>query len=476
MNKKINYGALTSVVLIVVLLVMSSINMITVSDLKNTINKKDNIIATKDADITKMTTEIATLNQNLIDAKGATKAISELAAEEDTSEFKHLIDGYFIGDVINEDLSDRELSLFDGEIEYDDEDYNADEYVIVGGKFVANEDDMDSNVYMSFNKGDIMYSFVFEDTLDFDSEESLKFNFLGEELEVTEWENDKITIKMADEMIIAEGDTISVDNNSVFLDMVMEDSIWVTVNEESEKIKEGDCKKIDNMEVCVSSILYSEKNTRVSKAIVSIASDVEEEIESGDQYMDSEWSWYINYDSRTIGLVLSEDFEDLDEDFKPLGTGDSLCLPNKYVCMEFAGLSNEDFSDIDFRYDLSDDETKITGDFENGTEDVEEIIINSSGMYYEDDDDIIIKITSVDLKDSDVILSYDGNNIALEDIIMPRNLSIVEINANVFDEEGTYRSVYGSIAELDDDLESNEDNEVSVSIPEEKLELSFFMY
>lgn len=474
MNKKINYGVILSIVLVIALLVSIGIGNNKINGLEDTITNKDDIISGKDSDITKMASEISTLNQNLVDATIVTDAgVEEEVVEE--SVYMYIVDGYSIGDTINEDFSDRELSLFDGEIEYDNEDYDANEYVVVGGKFVVNEDDFGSDVYMAFSEGDIAYNFVFEDEFEF-GDGALKFNFLGEEIEVSEFDGDEITIKTTDEMIISEGETIEIDNNSIFLDMVMDGSIWITVNGESEKIVEDKCEKVGKVEVCVSEVLYSEKDTRVSKAIVAVASDVEESIESGDQYGDSEWSWYVDYTSKTIGLVLSEDFEDLDEDFTPLAVGDKLCLPNEYVCIEFGGLSDEEMSDIELEYDESDDETKISGDFEYDNEDVDELIVNSSGMYYEDEDDNMVKVTSVDFKNSDVVLEYNGNRIIMGDVKVKRDVSDIKINGELFTDDGSYRSVYGSIVDIDNELESNEDNEVSVSIPEEKLELSFFMY
>ena len=262
MNKKINYGVFASIILAIILVISLGVNSVTIGNLEDNIGEKDIVIAEKDVNIANIATEVSTLNQKLLEIQTVTtEAEAEVEAESLIS--MYLLDGYSIGVLDTETLSDRELSLFDGEVEYDDEDYDAAEYILIGGEFVVNEDDMNADVYMAFEEGDIEYQFVFEDDFNFNGEDSLKFNFLGEEIEVTEWSEDSITVKMADEMIIVEGETVSVDDNTILLDMVMDDAIYLTVNGESEKINEDDCEKVADVEICVSDVLYSEKSTVV---------------------------------------------------------------------------------------------------------------------------------------------------------------------------------------------------------------------
>lgn len=501
MNKKINYGMIFSVVLAVMLLVGAGLYVNDTSGLKNDIQNrdevitdKDNALLVKDTEISNLVNEVTSLSQNVVEAVDlVTDNVIDTVVDVVES-VGYLIDELSIDSSIEDEfdnpLTDRELNLFDGKVEFidedgDDEDYNMDEYLTLSDiVLTVNEEDYNENVYAVVSEDAIEYKVVFEGDLNtslIDEDNTLVFNFLGEQIEIVEWDETEVTFKKATEVMVDEGESIVVDGVTVLLDMVMDDSVYVTVNGDSEKINEGDTKKVGGIEVYASEVLYTEKNSRVSKAILAIGTDVEETVEDSDEYEDSIYNFII--DESSIGLTLAENFNsDLDDededDYKPLGYGDKICLPNDYVCVEFVGLSDEEYSEYELDYD-SDGELTITGDFEDGTDDVDELIIDSDGMYYEDEDDNkgLHYVDNVTLKDSELVLSYGNASkiVTIDgDIEMPMNLSNIDFG-NVETEEGTYRSIYGSIIELKDDLE-DEDNELSILVPEERVELSFLVY
>ena len=277
-------------------------------------------------------------------------------------------------------------------------------------------------------------------------------------------------------MIVAEGDEIIVDNYTIVLDMVMDDSVYVISNGEAKKIKEGSSARIGGVEVYVSEVLYTEKSTRVSKAILSIGDDVEETVSDEEEYGESIFEWIIG--NRTIGVVLAEEFKDLDENNMPLAIGDVICLPNDYICVKLDEMSDEDYSEYTFEYDNDSSELKISGDFEVGFDDVDELIVNTSGIYYENEEGNMQNANEAILKDSDATFNYNTTTytISIEDVVVALNVSYVNFGFDDESNEGSYRSIYGSIVELDNDLEIGEDNEVSISVPEEQVELSFRFY
>lgn len=441
----------------------------------------------KDTEISNLQNQINDLT--VIEPTEDTSASSSTTSATQTG---YIIDGYSINGTVEEDLSDREINLFDGKVEFDDEDYNMDEYVYLSDiKLTVNEEDFNEDVYTVVKEGAIEYKVVFDNDLDtslITRDNSLVFNFLGEQIEIIDFNDDDVTFKKASEVIIAESDTITIDGTVVLLDMVESDFVYVTVNGDSEKITEFDTKKVGGIEVYVSEILYSSKESRVSKAVLAIGDEVEETIENGEEYAEDS-IFNLVFDENFIGLVLNEDFDDdLDEDedaYKPLGYGDNICLPNDYVCVEFNDLSDEEYSEYNFDYDFDDKETEIRGDFEVGTEDVDTLLINETGMFYEDEEGDLQDASSVivKLKDSEETISFDKNTSEItigteENLVIPMDISKVEIDSNDKVEEGKYRSIYGSVVEINDDLDEDpeDDKELSILVPEEQVELSFLVY
>ncbi len=496
MNKKINWGIIASIILFLILVIGGISNSNIKSDLRDTIDSKD-------ADMSAMALELASIEQGILDIaeEAATDAVTE--AIEDNLLIDIIDYVSKIGDGFNEILSDRDLNLIDSKIEFidedgDDEDFNIDGYVNVKNIVTAiNKEDFNEDVYAVVSKDSIEYTIVFEDSLlteNISKDNPLVFDFLGKRIEVVDWDDDEVTLLKAEEVLIKEGESVVVDNTTILLDMVMSGSVYVTVNSESEKINEGDTEKVGGIEVYVSEVLYTEKETRVSMAVLSIGNDVEETVKADDEYEeDSIWNWIISSESgtdgATIGLTLGVDFDsDLDDndedDYKPLAYGESICLPNDYVCVEFVGLSDEEYSEYSFDYDESENETEITGEFEVDNEDVDTLVINDFGMYYEDEEGDLQDATNVTvtLRDSELILEYDIANIITiigdKNITIPMNLSNVDFGYGEEVDEGKYRSIYGSIVEIKDDLDENleDDKELSILIPEEQIEVSFLVY
>ena len=158
---------------------------------------------------------------------------------------KSLIDKIFLDDFseMNTTLSDREVkTLFDGEVEFDDENYDVEEIVILNGlEVLANEKDFEGIPYLVIPKDSIEYKVVFDDTLnisEIDEDETLVFNFLGFEVKLSKWDNGEITFSKGKMYPLNEGESVVVDGKTILLDMVLEDAVYVKVGEESKKVKE----------------------------------------------------------------------------------------------------------------------------------------------------------------------------------------------------------------------------------------------
>lgn len=449
---------------------------------------KDIIIADKD-------TIIANLTSQLV---GSTIGITN----DIKNSLGYLIEGIFLEqDNVNKKFSNRELNLFDGEIEFDNEDYNAEEFFIVSDlKLNANEEDFEGVPYLMFNENSLIYVFEVEekftnligykdDEVDH-SDETFKFNFLGEEVEVSEWTEKSITFTKGDEIYLDELESKTIGEDEIVLSSVFEKKIYVTVNGLEKRIGVGETAKFGDLEVYVSEIDF--KGYSDGRASLIIGEDIKNIIEHQDKYSeDSIWEWVIEQNS--IRLRLVENFKDLDEDFKPLADGESICLPNDYVCIRYDSVIETDRETYRFELDTEtlvegEDEVNvisIKGEFEVDLENPSEILIDESGdIWYEDDNYEYVKIGKniqftnsdfkldttlggqIDIKDdfgTEALFAYNWDNLNDEEEEV-----ISFADASINNDEDNYLTNFGVLLESPED--SYDGQEFSISVPEERLE------
>ena len=432
-----------------------------------------------------LNTEITTLKQEITDLK------TEEEEMEEKTLLGYLIDELFLGSVFAEDVfSDREVStLFDGEVEFDGKDYDAEEtFVLKDVELVANGNDFEGVPYMTFPEGAIEYKLEFETDLNtnlIDDDETLTFNFLGKEVTVSEWiVGNEVTFSQGEEHLLTEGSSVTINGKVVALTWVGSGAVYVTVDGDGAKIFEGKTKKISGLEIKAEDVLYTEKSGSESKAILVIGDEVSFEVENGEEYAeDSIWEWRITESS--IGLVLVEEFMELDEDFNALAPGESICLPNDYVCVVYNGVVEED-SEV-YTFELDGDFVEVIGNFEYGTKDYDKIYIhNETGLIYEDDntDDLIGE--EVKLGDTKMTLVFGvlykviriGNDEFFNEFVVSTNLQFANANKNSDNlvdwdcngEDENFLTDYGILVENPED--SCEDQEFRITVPEERLEAS----
>jgi len=357
-------------------------------------------------------------------------AMQETAAEQEAEEAelgqcRYVMDGLEIDVLVsNEELSDRELecALFDGDIEWDGDDYEAEEVLALTGlNLGSNYEDFGSDVCLELEAEGVYYSLVLEapadeecwGNLDWDGDELdlLEFSLLGEDVKLSNWECDTITFFKGSKHRVSEGDSLTVEYDgesyTMYFAIITEDSIFVEVGADSDEIDEGRSRVVGGLDIMVDAVLENEAGeTTPDMAIVYVGNDVEVTVEDGDEYEDdSPWAWSIGCNE--IGLMLVEDFDDPDDDdFPALCAGDVLCLPNDFLCIRFDGLLEEDYYTYDL--DLDAEMVRVQGDFELDIEDYDEVWCGD-GMFYEDDDAEDALASVLELKGSDVeIVCEDG--------------------------------------------------------------------
>ena len=115
MNKKINYGVIASVILVIVLLIGALASYGNSNDLKSTIDEqkesladKDNSLLSKDTEISSLVEQVTTLNQQVIDAVDTAEGSTGLV-DDAVSYIGKLFDKLFIGD----DLTDVSVTMYE---------------------------------------------------------------------------------------------------------------------------------------------------------------------------------------------------------------------------------------------------------------------------------------------------------------------------------------------------------------------------
>ncbi len=424
-------------------------------------------------------TEIATL-QNIITNFEDDVGPSGDNGDGEVKEFTgYVIDGLYLNSLLEDIYSDREVeTLFDGEVDFDGKDYDAEETLILNDiKLLANGNDFEGDVYMTVLEGAVEYKFEFENDLNtslINEDETLEFSFLGKEVEISDWSNDEITFTRGTEYPLDKDESVTYNEKVITLKYVVEKDAYVDVDGISEKIHLGDSEEVNGINIKVDDITYQSwvGGLQLATLIVS-GSEIESVVNSGEEYEeDSIWEWKISDNS--IGIILNTDFtrrdKDDDEDFPAIGEGESLCLPNDYVCIQFNGMDEEDTRE--FTIDEKNGFVRIRiedGSFSSGTSEYDVVYIGSDGTnywIYEDYDITSEKLTDIELEDTEVLLAVDSTtgSITIGDF----NVNFVLNKTNAGDDDIDYLTDYGILVINPED--SIDDNEFNIFVPEERLE------
>ena len=427
-------------------------------------NEVANAIAPLNTKISELETEIT----ELLVVKNETEKEEE--EEQEKIEAGYLIDGLFLEEAFNiETFSDRELvTLFDGKVDFDGEDYDAEEMLTLENLVLkANENDFEGISYLTVPTYAIEFALVFEDDLDtslIDDDETLTFKLFGNKVEISDWDLNEITFTRGTEHFLSEGDSITVDEKVIVLDMVLEDAVYVLVDGIGEKIEESDTETVNGVDIKVNEVLYTTKENQASKATLTIGEEVEITVSDGDEYEeDSIWEWVI--DTNTVGLVLIEEFTELEEDFSALTNGDKVCLPNEYACVLFNGVIEEDSEEYTFELDTKNtlEYVEVNGNFQNGIEDYDKIYVNTTGIY---DEDFDLIGTEVELGDTDLVLDMSTGDIVIENFEVNLDLNVTNVGTG----DENFLTDYGIL--VDNIEDSIENQEFRITVPQEKLEAS----
>lgn len=396
-----------------------------------------------------------------------------VASTSDLEERSYQFEEVGIGSSFSRVLTDNQLPLFDGEVTFDEEEYDAEEIISVSGDLVANKEDFGAKTFVEIPEGSVSYGILFEDALDtseISDDEELTFSFLGEDITVSSWDGDEVTFSQGVEYPLTEGDNVQVEGKQVTLVAAGDGYVFVAVDGVSKKVNEGQTKEINGLDVKVGEVLES-TSWRNGGATLTLGDEVELTVENGDEYVeDSPWEWEIT--SNYLGIRLAESYvdADADEEFRALSSGESLLSPNGYFSVKFDGLSQEAMFDYKFSPVTKEglDYVKLKGSFVSGLNDYDLLYVNSSGFYDEDLD--FVALSSVGLDDSELSLDLEGAGTTLEVGNMElalnfSSLAIDNMDFSSYDED--FLTSYGTVISSPED--SLEDEILRLSVPKEQI-------
>ena len=439
-----------------------------------------NLVSQQEVAVNEMVEEMnkMTVDQTALTAEQARlqAVIDDYEAEADTEETAiasavngFLLDEILIGEDFTFELSDRELEgLFDVEVEFKDDDYDAEEVVNLAGNLAVNEEDFEGNAFVLLDKSDFTYDVVFDAALNTDlitEDDSLVFDFLGESVELVDWDVDSVTFIQGETHVVEETQKLEIDGHTVNIKMIVDDYVYLVVDGEGEKIHEGENVNIEGLDIRVEEVLDDDDGADF--ATIRTNGDVSKTIEDGDDFDDTErFEWVVG--SNSLGLTLNQEFNELDDELKPFGLGEGLCLPNNHICFVFNGLSQDDGVELNLELDDVDgsEYVEVDGEFVLGLESYEIVLVNATGIY---DEDFVLLGTGLEIEDTDFTLNLTGTNLVIDDIVIPLLLNDVTVagnNESSFDDD--FRNVNGLL--LTNPEDAVEDNEFTLLVPEEALE------
>src|SRR4030042_785109 len=271
-------------------------------------------------------------------------------------------------------LDNGDLSfLLDDEFEFDSDDYDFQELIILDGLQVTTslngDDEFGDGLALTFeNEFSVVYGFVFDDAVDYaliTEDEPLIIKMLGTEYIIIDASGTSFTYLQGQDFVVKEDETFSFGEHAITVGLVTDDEVAVIVDGKTKFVDEKDTEEFDDLIVRATDIYYTGKDTQKSVVILTISDkDVEVTVDNGDEFIkdDDRFEWLVDLAGtpQVIGIGLAEKADDADEEvLQPLLAGETF---------SFAGLF-----DLSFDYNDNYDYLKYTIDFK-------EIQVNGSDI------------------------------------------------------------------------------------------------
>ena len=429
------------------------------------------------------------------------------------------LDGNFEAVIKDNDLA----KLFDGTVEFDGDDYDAEEVINFKNSFEvltsAREDsEFGAEAYIGATaKEAISYKLVLNDLVNkslITDDEKLEIPFLGTTISIVKVINKgDITILLGDETYLDAGESIEVDGKVITLVKTGTNGAVVDVDGIQAMLITGKTEKVNGIQINLKDV-FNDDGVEFDSASLIVGEDIQMTIADADDFelfgkcedeCFFEWAINIGNKNQYVGIRSNEIQDDLDRDFPPVKVGNSIFLPNDYVEINFAEVTEVDYMSVELSFDkvYADDELLVDLDavilksgsadgFLIGNEESDELYIGYNGtvvIYYLDDDNKIIDATGKSIKvvnddfKLDLATSFVGYvKISIGDIDIKARPVTAKLG-EIAEEAEANEVIYGINVGTSDndvlcdngviieDVENNADNdEVVLQIPSEEVE------
>ncbi|KKM81145.1 hypothetical protein LCGC14_1332750 [marine sediment metagenome] len=381
------------------------------------------------------------------------------------------------GECIDVVITDTKLSkLFDGIIDFNTEDYDTHEELIVKACSETSIDDVDYGLdpFVLIEEGGIEYRYVFDDLLplnEIEADEELEIEFLNDSIEIISLSSSKMTIRHGEVFDYlegcVEGESIEYNGLPLTIGTIGDEFVYVTYNGDSEQIYREDTGEVGDIQVYVDESIPREDKPNICK--IRIAEDIEEVIEDGDEY-NEDWDYSIG--EGFIGIRNSEEFKYLDEETKPLALGDKITLPNDFATVKFNEITSSESTDIDIKirdgmlYVLGDREDDQDDSFTYNNQDYDVLYVGENIL----DEDKVTISSRVRIGESDVYL--EAGSIIIGDLVIELDfLDILYKGVSFALDDDNYLTHEGIIFK-DPEKAVNDKSTFNIIVPDEIPEIT----
>jgi outer membrane murein-binding lipoprotein Lpp len=478
-------------------------------------------VAEQEATIEELNTELEEKEKEVSELEEQLEEQQSTEAEFEAGKEIEVSLGGSVGPTI---LKDNDIEkLFDGKIDFDGEDYDAEEVIELSSGLqvmtsVLSDEKFSGAPYLGTDsKESISYRIELTDLIDLSEvgmDKVLELPFLGDEIQIVDVVNSgEITILFGEEVFLDAGDSIVVSGKEVTLVKCGTNGAVFDVDGEQAVITIDSTKTVNGVEIFVD-VIFNEDGVEFDSAVIFVGENIKETIASGDYFElgcdddECEYVYDIKMDNteQYVGILHNEVTNDLDRDFVPKGVEESFVSPNGYIDVLFKEITEVEYVDYELYFDevFADDELSADIDaailksssdegfvFSNGDESSEVYIYYNTTasaiqVYYVDDDNDIKSANGLTFQAVNDELALNASFIGpgiprlkIGDLVM----AIRPNGANAEEAEATdviYAGVnigkrdYGVLGFegiVIEDVEDNADNdEVRFSIPSEVVE------
>lgn len=299
-------------------------------------------------------------------------------------ESENIVFGQALTSEFETPLKDDDVPVLkDSYVDFQGDSYDIHEEIVLDSNklkiqtsLTSDEDYTDMPV-MEVGRGDILYYYKFDDEIDtgdVTSDESLEIEILGKTINIVDFDNDRIKVRLVEDHWMDEGTSITSGDYTVTLEMVGEnDVVLVEVEEDGETdrdiVKKGEEERILDLQVRVIEVFYTSKTTGTSSAIIAFGEEVTKSYDDGDAFIgedddDPDWVWIIQCSDDAVEkpvFGVSYDRNKDDKSDNPPEIDESIVLPNNYVYVLFDSLTEDEWGEYRIWHSDSFDLSDVSG-------------------------------------------------------------------------------------------------------------------